>query len=172
MAMTLVSTVTVGSGGAASIEFTGIAGTGKDLLLLCSLRSDSGGSDYRSLYMRFNNNATASAYVIRRLEGFGSAESSTTTSTRFFINGGVNDTNSTANTFSNNAIYVTNYAGSDSKSISVDNVAENNASSLYTFYNAIQAGNWTQTNAITSIQLESPSVNFAQHSTASLYIIS
>jgi hypothetical protein len=34
----LIETVTVGAGGAASIEWTGIAGTGQDLLVVFSLR--------------------------------------------------------------------------------------------------------------------------------------
>jgi len=40
--MDLVTTVTVGAGGAAAIEFTGIAGTGKDIVIVLSSRSTGG----------------------------------------------------------------------------------------------------------------------------------
>ena len=70
MAMTLVSTTTVPSGGAASIEFTGIAGTGKDLLLLLSAR----GAD-SELRLTFNSD-TGANYTHRRLQGNGSTVSS------------------------------------------------------------------------------------------------
>ena len=65
MAMTLVSTTTVPSGGAASIEFTNIPQTGKDLLLVCSLRQTTGSE----LIVEYNN--FAGSYVTRTLGGDG-----------------------------------------------------------------------------------------------------
>jgi hypothetical protein len=160
MAMTLVSTVTVGSGGAASISFTGIPATGKDLLILVSIRGN-GGNQYR---VQFNGD-TASNYPYRLLYGSGSSvfNDNGTNGPFDFIN----DSSTTSNTFSNSRIYVSNYAGSTNKSMSLDSVTENNGT---TAYQAIQAATWNNTAAITSVTLNN--VSALQHSTASLYIIS
>ena len=163
MAMTLVSTVQVPSGGAASIEFTGIAGTGKDLLLLYSLRnSDTGTTD--SLLLNFNS-STAN-FSGRVLYGTGSSALSTTASNDLI--GGIVGNGATSSTFSNGQLYISNYASSANKSFSVDTVGENNATATR---HAIIAGQWANSTAITSIAL-SGGYNFLQHSTVSLYIVS
>lgn len=161
MAMTLVSTVTVGSGGAASIEFTGIAGTGKDLLVLVSARHDSTSSITE---VRFNS-ATANRSM-RRLTGDGTNVFSGN-DTNIWVRGGRSD--ATASTFANGSVYVSNYAGSTAKSVSIDGVTENNAALAN---QEIQAGLWNDTSAVTSVQLIPNSGNFVQHTSASLYIIS
>jgi hypothetical protein len=163
MAMTLVSTVTVGSGGAASIQFTNIPQTGKDLLLVTSLRnSDTGTTD--GILLNFNS--STSNFSARVLYGTGSSALSTTAS--FDIIGGITGNGATASTFSNGQLYISNYASGANKSYSVDTVAENNATATR---HAILAGQWANSAAITSIAI-SGGYNFMQHSTASLYIIS
>jgi len=170
MAMSLVSTVTVGSGGAASIEFTGIAGTGKDLLVLLSGRGVEAATltDY---YLELNG-VTAANYNSRLLYGSGSSAASTTSTG--YINGAIRagwvpSSNATASTFGNDLIYISNYTSTTNKSISTDSVTENNA----TVSNQnLTAGSFTSSSAITSVKLYVAGVNFAQHSTASLYIIS
>jgi len=73
----------------------------------------------------------------------------------------------TASTFSNGQIYIPNYAGSNNKSFSVDNVTERNATSIQM---CLMAGRLANTSAITSISLVSQtSSNLVQHSTATLY---
>lgn len=168
MAMTLVSTTTVGSGGAASIEFTGIAGTGKDLLLLVSGRSTDAASNGIPIRLALNSDTTNANYTGRALYGEGSGTpTSFTLGSREIAD--VPISTQTANTFSNNLIYLSNYAGSTNKSFSVDSVTENNGTS----YRArILAGLWSNTAAITSITLSLGTGNFAQHTTASLYIVS
>jgi hypothetical protein len=160
MAMTLVSTVTVGSGGAASIEFTGIPATGKDLLILVSIRGNAG-NQYR---VQFNGD-TGNNYPYKLLYGNGASVFNDQGSNGPYDF--INDSSTTSNTFSSSSIYVANYAGSTNKSMSLDSVTENNAT---TAYQAIQAASWSNTNAITSVKLNS--VSALQHSTASLYIIS
>ena len=167
MAMTLVSTVTVGSGGAASIEFTGIAGTGKDLfILICPRASNS--ATVNEMKITFNSD-TGSNYSTRFLRGFGSGTLSGTGDTNYAGPYTFNGNTSSANTFSNFSVYVSNYTSSSTKSISIDSVQEDNAT---TGVQNINASNWAGTSAITSIQLAPTSGSFVQHSTASLYIIS
>jgi hypothetical protein len=75
----------------------------------------------------------------------------------------------TANTFSNTEFYIPNYTSSVAKSVSINGVGENNATQSA---QAITAALWTGTAAITSVTILPSSGNtIAQHSTASLYII-
>jgi hypothetical protein len=164
MAMTLVSTVTVGSGGAASIIFTGIPQTGKDLLLLISAKSDQNGS----INIQINGD-TGSNYTYRYLRGSGSAvlsASATTTNLDLDNQTAING----ANIFSNTQVYFANYAlTTQNKSISSDSVTEDNAT---TAWQLINAARWANNNAITSISISRVNFNLVQHSSASLYIVS
>ena len=168
MAMTLVSTVTVGSGGASSAEFTNIPQTGKDLLILYSLRSNTGTATTDAFEYRYNNNSTANAYQVNQLGATTGVNPNAFSSTANFA-GSINGNGTTANTFGNGSIYIANYAGSTQKASSVDNVSENNSSSGAE--RSITANNWNNTAAITSVNFI-PNNGFGQHSTFSLYIIS
>lgn len=164
MAITKIQTITVGSGGAASIDFTSIPGTYTDLMIVYSLRATSGGP--YNLTSRFNGDSGAN-YFFRHFYGNGAAvgnnyNASGETSLQ---SGVVNGAGDTANTFSNGQMYIPNYAGSSSKSVSVDAVTENNGT---TAYPSLFAGRTTATAAITSITLFA-GANFAQYSTATLY---
>jgi len=167
MTMTLVQTITVGPSGAASIEFTGIPQTGTDLYVVASLRGDNASV---SEAVRVLLNSSTSDYSYRRLSGTGStvASASTTSGTAFQLDSGVNGTSATSNTFSNFSIYIPNYAGSANKSISYDAVNENNATAAG---QAIVAGLWANTAAITGVKLDFYGLNLLQYSTASLYMI-
>lgn len=160
MTMKLISTVTVGAGGAASIEFTGIPQTGTDLLVVLSVRSNEAG-DPSSLYATVNNAFTG---TYRMLYGSGANSFSQTDSygSRVFVNGNT----FTSNTFSNVSFYFPNYTSTANKSVSVDAVAENNATAAY---RTILAGSYTSSVAITSLQF--PLANWMQYSTASLYTV-
>ena len=166
MAMTLVSTTTVGSGGAASIEFTNIPQTGKDLLVVLSGRQ-SNASTYAAGTIRFNNDTTDANYSIINLNGIDATVTSTSSNFSPFFR--VVGNTATADTFSNGAAYISNYTSSVAKSVSVDTVNENNSS---TNRNSIFAGSWSGATAITSVKIEGYDANFMQYSTASLYIIS
>jgi len=123
--MTLVSTVTVGSGGAASIDFTSIPQTGTDLLLICSFRENTAGVNSA---WRLNLNGVSTNHTFRQLFGTGSSVASYSGSYNKLIT--TDATGTTSNTFSNNSIYIPNYAGSTNKSYSIDSVIENNASNI------------------------------------------
>lgn len=156
-----IATVTVGSGGAASIDFTSIPQTYTDLLVKLSTRTTAAGAADVSL--RFNSATTNYSY--RDLEGNGSTVASYN-GTSFLWAGEANRGDATASTFANIDIYVPNYTSSNNKSISVDSVTENNGTLAYA---DLIAGLWSSSAAITSITLLLSSGNHAQYSTATLY---
>ena len=161
---TKIASVSVGSGGASSIDFTSIPSTYTDLCVKISARYDQ--SSDNAVYLRFNSNSGAN-YSYRYLYGSGAAAASATASGDTRANAGIAVASSyTASTFSNSEIYVPNYAGSTNKSFSADNVQENNAT---TAFSTLVAGLWSQTTAITAVNLFPASGNFVQYSTAVLY---
>jgi hypothetical protein len=163
---TAITTVTVGSGGIAEIEFTSIPATYTDLVVKLSLRTAAGGLDDQ-IRIKINGNAAGNAYSSKFIQGNGAAASGFSGSTAgYVIAGAVNGNGSTANTFGNAELYFPNYAGSTNKSYSVDAVGENNATTAYAELAAIL---WSNTSAITSLAFFSPSGNINQYSTATLY---
>jgi len=164
---TLISSVTVGSGGSASIEFTSIPATYTDLLVKLSGRSSRSAATMEEFVLTFNNNT--SSYSERQLRGDGSSVISQTFSGASIQQLGQPGAGATANTFGNWEFYIPNYAGSNYKSISLDGVTENNATQAYTNF---EAGLWSNTAAITSIKLSAGSYLAVQYSTAYLYGIS
>lgn len=156
-----IASVTVGAGGAGSIDFTSIPGTYTDLELKLSLRVTGAVSD---VALRFNGSTTS--YSRRALSAYSPNASSASASDAYI--GPANESGYTASSFSSVSIYIPNYAGSTNKSISVDQVQESNQTSVYM---NLFANLWSNTAAITSIKLEalSGSLTFAQHSTAVLY---
>jgi hypothetical protein len=163
--MVKIDTVTVGSGGAASIDFTNIPQTFTDLKIVFSLRSNRV-STVDNINLRFNG--TTTNYSSRRLQGTGSvAESQTYASNIYAV---TNAANNTASTFGNGTIYVPNYTASQNKSVSIDTVTEDNATAAFT---NLVAGLWSNTAAITSVALNVlDGTLWNQHSTATLYGIS
>jgi hypothetical protein len=158
-----IATVTVGSGGAASIDFTSIPATYTDLLVKLSLRY-SGNGDSR-VYFNFNGaglNATS-----RLLYGFGSSGVGSTSYSTGVAVFGLCGSTETANTFANNEVYIPNYiSASTYKSFSSDGTNETNNT-----INAmgLMAGLWSNNSAISSIAITPPSGTFVQYSTATLY---
>ena len=160
MGYQLIETIEVGSGGASSIEFTGIPQDGVDLVCLMSVRTTSS----VSLQTRFNSDS-GSNYSAKKLgvDDTTVVSSTRTSVTQFDQNDIIS---ATANTFASLQVYVSNYASTSNKSVSIDKVTEENSSSSYS---QIQAGSYATSSAISSIQFLMS--NFAQYSTASLYKI-
>lgn len=167
--MTLIASSTVGAGGSASIDFTSIPSTYTDLCVFLSGRSTAS-FDRRILRLRFNNSSTASDYTGRDITGNGTSPGSNTQtagSSSYIQVYDLPAANATANTFGNIMIYVPNYAStSNYKSVSVDAVAENNATAAIM---SLLAGLYNQNTAISQINLLPDSGNFAQYSSAYLY---
>ena len=155
-----IASVTVGSGGASSIDFTSIPSTYTDLCVKMSLRGTDTSGD-----LGIKLNTSSSSFSRRVLRGNGSAASSTSGSDNYI--GALEQSGYTADTFANGEIYIPNYAGSNYKSLSVDSVTENNATESFAF---LTASLWSNTAAITGLSLYAfSSGNIAQYSTAVLY---
>jgi hypothetical protein len=162
-----IQTVTVGSGGSSSIDFTSIPNTYTDLCLKFSLRDSRSSQGPGYLNLKFNDSTTG--YSMRIL--FTSTDDGSVvngSNATDYLTYAINTNFSTANTFGNGELYISNYAGSTYKSVSVDAVSETNHA-----YNAAVRGLtaflWSNTAAITKITLYGGSMPFLQHSTATLY---
>ena len=159
---TLISSVTVGAGGASSIDFTSIPATYTDLLLDISARSDRASTQD---WTKIEFNGSTTSYTMRILAGDGTNAASGTDTTIYLPCAG---NNATASTFGNSYFYIPNYAGSNNKSVSGDGTGENNGTTTSQY---LIAGLWSNTAAITSIKLSMQTAGklFMQYSTAYLY---
>ena len=155
-----IATVTVGSGGASSIDFTSIPSTYTDLVIKLSARDTSSNTNYNLIF----NNDSSAIYDTLRLYGNGSSVFSDkfTNQNAGYI-GWETQSTYTANTFSNNEVYIPNYAGSSYKSVSNDGVSENNATAAQQTFQSVLWGSTAAINRITISQ------TMAQHTTATLY---
>ena len=156
MFQALISSVTVGGGGAASMDFTSIPGTYTDLVLVISPRAT---STTATITVAFNG--SAASFTGRYLQGNAASATSTTSTT---LIGTSSISTDTANTFGSLQLLIPNYAGSANKTFSVDTVSENNGTTAYA---QIFGGMWSNTAAITQVTVSL--ANFAQYSTAYLY---
>ena len=156
---TLIQSVTVGSGGAASIQFTSIPQTYTDLKLVLSGRR--AGSLPTGMYITFNGSTSNFSGIYL----YGTGSSAVSGSLARYV-GSVGGTDWTASVFNNTEIYIPNYTGSTNKSFSTDNVAENNGTPAGL---NIIAGLLSHTAAITSIAVAPDTSDFVQFSSASLY---
>lgn len=159
-----IASVTVGSGGASSIDFTSIPSTYTDLVIKLSGRSTSAGAGD---WVAIKFNSSSSNYSSRWIEGGSAGVFSFTGATNRGWIGVMNGAGSTSSIFGSADVYVPNYAGSANKSYSVDSTAENNSTSST---QELGAGLWSDTSAITSISIiPDNSATFLQYSTATLY---
>jgi hypothetical protein len=150
-----IATVTVGSGGSATIDFTSIPQTYTDLKIAISARDT---TDNLPVTVSFNGSAIDSGKTIK---SNGGATAYSGTETVFWIT----PSSATSSVFGNAELYIANYTSSNAKSMSVDSVTENNATTAYIL---ISANLENGTSAITSISLAATG-SFAQYSTAVLY---
>jgi hypothetical protein len=159
----LLASATVGSGGAAEINFTNIPQNYTDLCLKISARSND--ATYREIWLTINGSTTNGS--ARALRGDGANTATSYTASRVQATGYTNTTGSTANTFTSVEIYIPNYTSTNFKSFSSEGVTENNTTQAFT---ELDASIWSNSSAITSISLVlSSGASFVQNSTAYLY---
>ena len=162
--MTKISTITVGSGGSASIEFTNIPQTYTDLLIRYSTRG-SNADVYTSGVLTFNNSTTG--YSSIWIQGSGSSAVGGSYSGSSIAGWNATGTSATASTFGNGEFFISNYTESRDKQISHHDAIETNAATTYMEYNV---GTWQNTSAITTVTLAlAAGATFAQYSSATLY---
>ncbi len=158
----LISKVTVGAGGAATISFTSIPATYTDLQIVFSVRSNANTGSGGYYFLVKPNGSTSSQTMIGLYNSGGTVGSFS--GTTLFNQGQPSE--HTANVFNNSSIYIPNYTGSNNKSLSMEGVGENNGTSVF---QQMFAGLWSSSSAITSLEFANGGGNFVQYSTARLY---
>lgn len=161
-----IQTITVGSGGASSIDFTSIPATYTDLQLVFTTRCTTAALTVSTL-MRLNNDTSANyswkEFFQNPVDGYGSTGNLSASS----VNAGMGvGATATASTFSNSSAYIPQYTDSAAKSVLVESSASNNTQNSD---GGLYAGYWTGTAAINQVTLFPTTGNFVQYSTATLY---
>lgn len=152
-----IQTVTVGGGGASSISFTSIPSTYKHLQirLLC------GASTGASVNHKFNSDATATNYYYHRLQGTGSAVNAAAGNLNRIL-----DYAGLSSTFTVGVIDILDYTNT-SKNKTVRALAGNDANGSGQIN--LTSGLWSNTAAITSIDLLPDAGTWVQYSSFALY---
>ena len=161
-----IQTVTVGSGGASEITFSSIPQNYTDLKIVHSLRCTSAVA-VGTLKVYFNGSTAngTSKVLYSEITGNGAFNQ-----TAYIHTGYAPAGNATASVFGSGEVYIPNYTGSTNKSVSADSVTETNANGYQQNVQALTAGLWSSTDAITSIAVNSVDAgNLVQYSTATLY---
>jgi hypothetical protein len=156
----LISSSTVGSGGAGSITFSSIPQTYTDLLIKFSGRES---TTEQNVGLSFNG--SSSNFSSKLLYGNGSTAATASYTDSRALNS--NYSSAMANAFSNGEVYISDYTTSKYKTYQSETVQEDNISNpVYLF---LYGGMWSSTAAITSITLTATSSTFVQYTTAYLY---
>lgn len=167
----LISTSTVGSGGATSLTFSSIPSTYTDLKVFASVRTTNGANAYDILNLQFNGDTGSNYFTRYDVYAYNSSTGSNAGSYKTAMNiGYIEGGAATANTFCNAEIYIPNYTVSNKvRSVSVDIVDEINSTTNYLM--AINSSYWNNTSsAINSITfLINSGDPMAQYSSFSLY---
>jgi len=148
----------------ASISFTSIPATFTDLLVFISSRTNAGITSDEAR-ITFNNNTSSYSWKMLYSSGsgaFGANDASDPEIPGIQMPGN----NATASTFSVNSIYIPGYASSNYKSVSIDSTQEDNVTTAYI---KMVTGLWSNTAAITSIQVFGATGSFVPYSTFYLY---
>jgi hypothetical protein len=162
-----LATVTVGSGGSSTVEFTSIVGYYEHLQIRSIGRTNRSANSGDTVAIRFNSD-TGNNYARHLLYGDGSAAGTdAVTSTSSIIFSRFSATSATTSIFGAGVVDILDYANTNKyKTLrSLGAVELNGSGELY-----LASGVWMNTNAITSIQFISlTSSSFNQYSTFALY---
>jgi hypothetical protein len=162
-----IATVTVGSGGAANIEFTSIPATFAHLQIRYVGRATT--ADTSSDLKAQINSDTGSNYADHHLAGNGSSASAfgeSSVTLPFVVYRGLGAGTSGANVFGAGVIDILDYAStSKTKTVRALGGHDRNGAGVVVVNSLL----WNSTSAITSIKLTPTADNFAQYSTAALY---
>lgn len=164
-----IATVTVGSGGSSSIEFTSIPSTYTHLQIRCFGHLSGTGNIADIIRMTFNSD-TAANYSYHLLLGNGSAASAEAASGASWIYiGNYPDSYSLSSAFGVNVIDILDYKDTNKYKTSRSLYGYDFNDATYSRV-GLGSGNWRSTNAITSIKLVTGlGLNFTQYSHFALY---
>ena len=152
-----IATVSVGSGGSSSIDFTSIPGTFAHLQLRITEKFSSSTFNPKITF----NSDTATNYSWHYLSGDGSSASAGAGATQAFM---YLNSNSGSSTMTVHIVDILDYANSNkNKTIRVLDGFDNNGSG----YVSLFSGNWRSASAITSINIAGGT--FGQYSHFALY---
>jgi hypothetical protein len=163
---TLINSSVLGSS-AANVTFSSIPSTYTDLVLRTSVRLDSAGAwaSYYSIYVNSLTTGFSSTYLAG--SGSGTAFSSRAPLDSIYPNIQTNSSGNTANTFTNDELYIPNYTVSTNKPMLAHSASENNTTAAYT---AVLANLMSNTAAINSLRIDPDgAVNFVAGSSFYLY---
>lgn len=162
-----IATVTVGAGGASTMDFTSIGSGYKHLQLRMITRNTGAFNSFDPTFLRFNSDS-GNNYGVHYLVGGGaSAVAGASTGIAQTWAGITNYGNTTASTYSAQIIDILDYSNtSKNKTIRILSGVDCNGSGEVWF----SSGLWQSTSAITSISVIARSAGvFAQYSQAALY---
>ena len=165
---TLISSQVLGSS-AASVTFSSIPQTYKDLVLRVSARSDYSGAASTPLKVIVNSVSTGTQYSDTRIVGNGSSASSSndTNSPYWYLQFGVTAAGSvTSNVFASGELYIPNYTSSANKPMSLTFALEDNSSSSVLGAYAMLD---RTTSAVSQLDISPSSGNFITGSSFYLY---
>lgn len=161
-----IATVTVGSGGASSIEFTSIPSTYQHLQVRLIARSTATAFNFYGARLRFNSD-TGSNYAGHGLLGDGSSTSAYGGGSTANADGAITPgDNVTASIYGASVIDILDYASTSKYKTfrALTGSDHNGAGSL-----RLLSGLWMNTAAVSTITLVTSGTNFKQHTTATLY---
>ena len=159
-----IQTVTVGSGGAASISFTSIPSTFTHLQIRGIARQN-GGTDTQN-WWRFNGD-TGSNYSTHALYGYGSGSAQSLSYLSTYITSGAVGSPVAANIFNVYVADILDYTNTNKYTTARILSGNDQNGGGYIWFSS---GAWRNTNAITSIEItNNGSNNFVEHSQFALY---
>lgn len=164
-----IATVSVGSGGATSAEFTSIPGTYKHLQIRLLAR-DTRNASGDNFSLQYNSDTTAANYVSYHwilADGSTAAASAIASGVQGqHVIGEVSTAQTGASIFAASVIDILDYADTNKyKTLRNLNGLDKNGSGALTY----SSGLWLSTNAITSIKIFGNNGNWAQYSHFALY---
>jgi hypothetical protein len=168
-----IATVTVGAGGASSVEFTSIPSTYTHLQIRSISRYTGTQNSGAPIYMQFNSD-TGTNYSFHRFLGYANLSevgvaSGSGASQSYIQLGYTTGGSTTANMFSIQVTDILDYANTSKfKTAKTINGYDSNTDTGYRSV-GLYSGNWRSTSAVTSIKILPDTDSWAQYSSFALY---
>jgi hypothetical protein len=161
-----ISTVTVGSGGSATVTFSSIPATYKHLQIRYIARGTRA-SNYIDISTRYNSDTGNNYYSLHQLYGDGSSAASDVDSTASLIKSGYSAAaNQSASIFGTGVIDILDYSNTNKYKTQRSLIGIDNNGSGYIM---LRSGLWMSTSAISNISFFPDGGNFAEYTQFALY---